>query len=200
MRRTKAQAEQTKKDILQAAEQLFLQQGYDKVSLEAIASEAGVTRGAVHWHFKNKQGLLSAIRIKAQEPLFRLADKVHHTGEVSLLDLEAQVAEFFRELQSDPRWQCLLRVIIKADIAMKESTGEEDVAFHARLNEALLRIFSVVEQKNGLPAPWTAESAATMFASTVTGLMLKWAVSGGKVSLDTDGKAYIKMILASWTV
>ena len=51
MRRTKEQAEQTRVAILEAAERLFLEKGVAQCSLEQIARAAGVTRGAVYWHF-----------------------------------------------------------------------------------------------------------------------------------------------------
>src|SRR5690606_12983243 len=57
MRRTKEQAEQTRASILAAAEQLFLEKGVAHSTLDQIARAAGVTRGAVYWHFENKAHL-----------------------------------------------------------------------------------------------------------------------------------------------
>lgn len=54
MRKTKEDAELTKQHLLEAAFQLFLENGYDRTSLEQICSLAQVTRGAAYWHFKNK--------------------------------------------------------------------------------------------------------------------------------------------------
>ncbi|WP_208453008.1 TetR/AcrR family transcriptional regulator [Burkholderia cepacia] len=48
----------TREAILNASERCFLKQGYRSVSLEDIAKDAGVTRGAVYWHFKDKTLLL----------------------------------------------------------------------------------------------------------------------------------------------
>ena len=61
MRRTKEEAEQTRQAILDAAEALFLTNGVARTSLEMIARECGVTRGAVYWHFQNKRALLDAL-------------------------------------------------------------------------------------------------------------------------------------------
>lgn len=76
MRRTKEEAEQTRQAILDAAEALFLSNGVARTSLEMIARECGVTRGAVYWHFQNKAHLfhemLSQIRIPADELTERL--------------------------------------------------------------------------------------------------------------------------------
>lgn len=54
MRKTKEDAELTKQNLLEAAFQLFLENGYDRTSLEQICHQAKVTRGAAYWHFKNK--------------------------------------------------------------------------------------------------------------------------------------------------
>ncbi|MDS7773050.1 TetR family transcriptional regulator, partial [Klebsiella oxytoca] len=55
-RKTKQQALETRQHILDVALRLFSQQGVSSTSLAAIAKAAGVTRGAIYWHFKNKSG------------------------------------------------------------------------------------------------------------------------------------------------
>lgn len=80
MRRTKEQAEQTRGAILAAAEQMFLEKGVAHSSLEQIARAAGVTRGAVYWHFEDKAHLfhemLSQVRLPPEQlaELFNLCD------------------------------------------------------------------------------------------------------------------------------
>jgi TetR/AcrR family transcriptional regulator len=51
----------TRLAILQAAAGLFARSGVSAATLEDIATEAGVTRGALCWHFHSKDDLLSAI-------------------------------------------------------------------------------------------------------------------------------------------
>ena len=65
MRRTKAEAEQTRHDILKAALILFDEQGYVQTSLSDIARKAEVTRGAIYWHFDNKEQIVAAL-VQAQ--------------------------------------------------------------------------------------------------------------------------------------
>ena len=57
VRRTKEEAEETKQKILDAAVELFETRGYDATRIEDIAEKMGMTRGAVYWHFKNKDEL-----------------------------------------------------------------------------------------------------------------------------------------------
>lgn len=61
MRRTEAEVEVTKQDILESAVEAFGVAGYATTRLEDIASRAGVTRGAVYHHFGSKRGVLEAL-------------------------------------------------------------------------------------------------------------------------------------------
>lgn len=56
-RKTKQQAEETRQEILDAAIKTFSERGVSATSLADIAKSAGVTRGAIYWHFKNKVDL-----------------------------------------------------------------------------------------------------------------------------------------------
>lgn len=60
-RKTKQQARETRQLILDVALRLFSQQGVSSTSLATIAKAAGVTRGAIYWHFKNKSDLFNEI-------------------------------------------------------------------------------------------------------------------------------------------
>ena len=61
MRRTKEDAKKTRTALLASAERLFLANGVTRTSLSQIAYDAGVTRGAVYWHFENKSDLLNQL-------------------------------------------------------------------------------------------------------------------------------------------
>lgn len=199
MRRTKEDAAETGRQILEAAESLFLDKGYDKVSLEEIAAAAGVTRGAVHWHFKNKQGLLMALRDNAQEPFRKLAQELsEHPDAASLARLGDLIAQMFERLQTDPRRQGLLRGMMRLDIVMADNAEEGGTTFREEMYKILVRIFQSVERDASLPAPWTPETAAVVLNATLSGLISEWALGKGHGHLAPEGQAFIKMILRSW--
>lgn len=54
-------AEMTAQRLVATARRAFTLQGFAQVSLDALAAEAGVTRGALHHHFQNKAGLFEAV-------------------------------------------------------------------------------------------------------------------------------------------
>jgi AcrR family transcriptional regulator len=61
MRRTKEVAAITRARLLDAALQCFASKGYSATTLDDIASRAGTTRGAIHWHFGNKAELFNTL-------------------------------------------------------------------------------------------------------------------------------------------
>lgn len=76
MRRTKEEAEKTRVTILESAERLFLERGVAHTSLDQIARDAGVTRGAVYWHFQNKAHLFHEMLSQVRLPPEQLAERV----------------------------------------------------------------------------------------------------------------------------
>ncbi|MED3576081.1 TetR/AcrR family transcriptional regulator [Cytobacillus praedii] len=61
MKKNKTETEQTIQNLMEIARQHFTEYGYANVTLEEIAQEANVTRGALYHHFKNKKGLFLAV-------------------------------------------------------------------------------------------------------------------------------------------
>ncbi|XLM21039.1 TetR family transcriptional regulator, partial [Chromobacterium piscinae] len=51
----------TRQQLLDAAERLFSERGVSRTTLADIAAAAGLTRGAVYWHFQNKLDLYRAM-------------------------------------------------------------------------------------------------------------------------------------------
>ena len=60
MRVTKS-AEERKNEILDVAEQLFVEKGFDNTSTNDIINEVGIARGTLYYHFKSKEEILDAM-------------------------------------------------------------------------------------------------------------------------------------------
>jgi len=73
-RKTKEDAELTRQRIINAAREVFLQRGVSRTTMEHIAAQANVTRGAVYWHFGNKAELFQAMREQVLLPLIDRMD------------------------------------------------------------------------------------------------------------------------------
>lgn len=53
--------DESRRRILDAAEALFAERGFDRTSFVDIAERSGISRGSIPWHFKNKDGLVMAV-------------------------------------------------------------------------------------------------------------------------------------------
>jgi len=73
-RKTKENAELTRQRLIEAARQVFLKRGVSRTTMEHIAAQAGVTRGAIYWHFNNKIDLFQAMREQVFLPLIDRMD------------------------------------------------------------------------------------------------------------------------------
>jgi len=73
---------ETRKKILQAAEECFAEKGFDATGIELISSKSGTNKALIYYHFKNKQGLLNALYIQALDEIKSIvAQRVHLLGQ-----------------------------------------------------------------------------------------------------------------------
>ncbi len=70
-----AQAERTRQQILETAQRLFTEHGYDATSLQMIADEMGLTKAAVYYHFRAKTDILRAAMQPGIQRLKSLLDE-----------------------------------------------------------------------------------------------------------------------------
>jgi AcrR family transcriptional regulator len=86
----------TREKLLAAAERLFAEHGYTKVSVRAIASAAGVNWSLVGYHFRGKEGLLSEVYRRHCSTLNAERLKLLAEGRRGRLTLEAVIDAFVR--------------------------------------------------------------------------------------------------------
>ena len=107
VRKTKEDAELTRLGIIDAARAVFLARGVSRSTLEHIATEADVTRGAVYWHFKNKTEIFHAIRDQVFLPLIdRMDDTLAvESKDDPLTQIENSLCDTIKELNENTQMQ-----------------------------------------------------------------------------------------------
>jgi AcrR family transcriptional regulator len=197
-RRTKEAAERTREALLDAAEQVFLERGVSRATLDEVARAAGVTRGAVYWHFRDKLDLFLAIderaRLPSEELVARLAA---YPGPDPLAELARALGAAFAELQADPDRRRILTVVLVRCEYTEEMAAALDR--QQRADEALRaefrRIFARAAAPGGLAPPWTPETAALALHALVAGLVHIW-LRGSACNLAAEGAATVRALLA----
>jgi TetR/AcrR family acrAB operon transcriptional repressor len=113
-RKTKEEASRTRQQIIDAARNVFHQHGVARATLEQVASTAGLTRGAVYWHFKDKAELFHAMRADVLDPTRERVDALlFSTQHTDPLDaMEAALKEFFLVLDECPTLRQVLEILV----------------------------------------------------------------------------------------
>ena len=122
-RRTKEEAAATRDSILDAAEKLFVEQGVSRTTLQHIATAAGVTRGAIYWHFDDKGALFNAMMERATLPLeaeMQVLDQAE--SDDPLVDLRNYMLAVLRRTVEDP----VARRVFEIATLKMEFVGEMD--------------------------------------------------------------------------
>ncbi|TFH86389.1 TetR/AcrR family transcriptional regulator [Billgrantia azerbaijanica] len=95
--------EQTRARILEAAEALFVEQGFSAVRLSELARSAGVTKSLIHHHFGSKEKLWEAVKDRAFERYFTAQmSMLEEAGEPDVALLRASVEAYFHFLRDNP--------------------------------------------------------------------------------------------------
>jgi TetR/AcrR family acrAB operon transcriptional repressor len=113
MRKTKENTEISKLRILLAAEEEFCQRGYVAANMDAIANTAGLTKGAIFWHYKSKAGLFNATIQRAIDRI----NKINKEAFSSSLPIMEKCRKMIKQIKKDKSFSILL------SLRNAESTG-----------------------------------------------------------------------------
>lgn len=102
-RKTKKEAAETRQQIIDAARAVFAESGVSRTTLEQIATVAGVTRGAIYWHFANKTDLFFAMKDQAILPMLDHVDKtlIGRSAGDPLASIENTLLDILRAVEED---------------------------------------------------------------------------------------------------
>jgi len=165
------------RQILDSARVLFLDQGFDATSMDAIAREAGVSKATLYVHFDDKDDLLLAL---VSEECKRFGPKTLWRDHGGRIDLRAElhaIGTTFLEAFLDQRGLAVHRLVMScasryprvAEVFMKSGPERCDTEMAAFLRAA---------QAQGLLDIPDIGMAATQFLSLIQGKeILKWTLS-----------------------
>jgi AcrR family transcriptional regulator len=198
MRRTKAEAEGTRQRILDAAERLFFANGVMRTSLEEIAVEAGVTRGAVYWHFDNKVELFKALHERVRLPQEDIVEKAVADGHPDPLGLIEETAlDCLATIATDAQRQRVLLARCEYVGEMLEALGRQNEA-NEQMRAKFMRAFELAHGDGSLGPGWAPEVAAKTFECMMVGLFVDWLRFGQKFDIVEVGRPCIAGLIRSF--
>jgi TetR/AcrR family transcriptional regulator, acrAB operon repressor len=179
VRRTKEEALETRSRILDAAEHVFFEKGVSRTSLADIAQAAGVTRGAIYWHFENKGDLFTAMFDRVVLPLDELKAATVDPAEPDPLGRIRDLCTLcLRNTATDERRRRVFEILfLKCEFV--EEMGPVMARHQSTMREGLMRIEEGLRNamsKGQLPADLDAARGARILHTFVTGALHDMAI------------------------
>lgn len=190
MRRTKADAEETRRKILSAAERVFYKKGVSGTTLDEIAGEAGVTRGAIYWHFANKTDLFLALYDAVPLPQEDMvARDIETEASDTLAIVEAAIGDWLDMLAKDEQRQRILTIMLRCDYDDEMLTVlDRQKQMEERHNAMLDLAFARALERGQLRDNWTPASAVRALHWMMMGLCTDWLIFGRRFDLAAEGR------------
>jgi TetR/AcrR family acrAB operon transcriptional repressor len=198
VRRTKEEAQETRNLLLDVAEKVFNEKGVSRTSLNDIAESAGLTRGAIYWHFRNKADLFDAMMERVTLPLENL---VGRSGDAGLDDplgyVRACAVGVLERTAKDAQMQRVFDIVthkceyVDDMLALKDRHLESRSACLAQVELGLGNAMA----KGQLPESTDARRAAIGLHALIDGLIANWLLDPGYFNLGREAGRIIDIYL-----
>lgn len=197
-RKTKEEAQETYTALLDAAEREFCEKGVTHTTLADVALAAGMTRGAIYWHFKDKSDLFQAMCDRAFLPMQSLLNEIAATPDKDPLDaLRQMTTHMLMHVASNPRQRIVF------DIIFHRCEKNDDMAFFVhekeRRGECLSRVEGILREavaKGQLVSETDTLLAVHAIHSYLIGLIHEWLVDPAAYDLERHALAMMELFLA----
>ncbi len=198
-RRTKEDALATRHSLLDAAELLFQAQGVSRTSLNDIARQAGTSRGAIYWHFKDKADLFNAMMERVTLPLEQSLEDVGRDGSADpLSQLCLGVRDALVRIATDPQTRRVLEVATQKVEYVDELQAVRARHLAARSN-FLAKVqhgLSAAARHRAITLAAPAATCAEGLHAIIDGLIQNWLLDSDAFDLVATGQDVMGIYLA----
>ncbi|WP_432697198.1 TetR family transcriptional regulator [Marinobacterium sp. YM272] len=198
MRRTKEEAEATRLEIMSKAVVLFSDKGIANTSLTEVARAAGVTRGAIYWHFKNKWDLFDAIWEHYSAPVIVVGDASESADERDPLGkLSELIKLLLNSVEQDENFRRMIIICIHESMLTRAQDIPEPMqALLESLHQRRVRAIENAKSKGQLPQDLDAETGSLMMKVMLEGLIMTWLQKPECFSLSERADQFVASVLA----
>lgn len=189
-RHTKEEALATRHRLLDAAEVLFQAQGVSQTSLQQIAQQAGATRGAIYWHFKDKADLFNAMMERVTLPLEAAAQATGRSEDDPLREVERVLVAALRLMTTDPQVRRVFEVATHKVEYTQEMRSVQQRHLDAR-NACVAdfeRALRLAARRQHVRLAVPAAVAAQGLHALVSGLIQNWLLDPDAFELVQTGR------------
>jgi hypothetical protein len=194
MRKTKTEAQKTRRYLLDAALEVFWRDGVTRASLQAIAQEAGVTRGALYWHFKNKEDLFETLFEQQYADFFAaFNDQTLRDNQDVWTHLQHNLTTMFETLATRESKHKFCNVMFSKceQTAGNETITELACRYHRLFQKQIAYALQLSREQGRLPENTDIELAAIYLESSLVGLIKIWIDEPERFDLIAKSKRVI---------
>jgi len=198
MRRTKEEAAVTRETLLKTALSVFSANGYSATTLEGIAREAGLTRGAIYWHFGSKAELYNTLLQQFSARGAIIAEQAIAEGG-SVLEVLRRV--FVRQMvlvEEDEEVRAVVELaLFKMELSPELESGRQQQIRSGK--QLIAQIADAVQQgieRGELRADLDAADIARAFLAFQNGAIQLWLVAPEAFSLKASAEAFAGIFIA----
>ncbi len=195
-RRTEEEALATRIAILDAAERVFYEKGVSSTRLEDIAQSAGVTRGAIYWHFKNKQEIFEAMHERVHNPINEMFMQVIGGGNPnSLTELKKLCIQFVIDLSRDEQKKRVYSIyFLKCEYAGELKPLIDIITQCKKENfNALCKYFKQLQSDGIIQTKYSPKILAQSLFSFMNGITLEYLRDPSRFILPQDAKKTVNL-------
>jgi AcrR family transcriptional regulator len=166
--------------ILEAATELFAQQGYAGTGVDQLAARSGIAKTAIYYHFGNKAGLLAAALERAASTWIEGIDQASRQAGDWSSRLDSALAGMRALLEEKP-WIFNLMQILAFEVAEEKPDIRETL--QAIVRQAREALVAGMRDALGVEVP-DAEGAARVILGLLDGISLGLQIDPETTSLD----------------
>ncbi|MBE7021082.1 MAG: TetR/AcrR family transcriptional regulator [Ruminococcaceae bacterium] len=182
----------TKGKIINAAWDLFYEQGYEYTTVEEIIEKSGTSKGSFYHYFEGKDALLGSLSYIFDEEYEKLQKNLNENM-TSLETLLYLNRELFKIIEDRIDIELLTRLYSTQLI----TKGEKHLLDNKRLYYKLLKkIVSEGQKKGELTDEITVNEIVRIYAMSERALIYDWCLCGGEYSLVSYAKKVMPMYLS----
>jgi TetR/AcrR family acrAB operon transcriptional repressor len=199
MRKTKAATDETRQAILAAALQVFSQRGYAATRLDDVGLAAGVTRGAVYWHFKTKAELYTVIVSEAYAQLDAVLTAAWQNASTFTERVRRLIEGYFQYAQENVAFRAVLEIsLFKTEVTEELAEGLRQKKAGVRASLAgLSQLISGGQMAGEFRRDLNPERAALSCLSLLYGTVELWLVDDTAFSLGEAASDLAALFLQS---
>jgi AcrR family transcriptional regulator len=170
----------TRARLMQSAARVAARRGLERASIDAVAEDAGFTKGAVYANFKSKEDLFLAMLDEHFAARLADIDRVLTSGEEPEQQARRAAADFIETLQSEPEWNRLF-FEFALYAARNEGFRREFVARCRMMRQRIADMVARRAAELGVEPPVPVEQVAEMTFAMANGAGLQRLLEPGTV-------------------